>query len=235
MKAVWNKATGKFNDIKELYVRGEFAAKLTKAKLDAKEYYDAKTGDLIEKWEDIKGPVKDKAGEIVLSAEDLAKGLWTNHGKPWKESFFKRVGDAWLGAKSLAKKPGDLIKGAYQGLKKFGKSVRDAFNKPRDIYIPGREDPVILASVMQAGGYRNADGSPINKWTDIKGTVYDLEGNVVVSLELLAKGMMDSAGEKLELARGFLGTAVDAAKKWGGRAIDGAKRLGRGALNMSIS
>lgn len=233
LKAVWNKATGKFNDIKELYVRGEFAAKLTKAKLDAKEYYDAKTGELIEKWEDIKGPVKDKAGEIVLSAEDLAKGLWTNHGKPWKESFFKRVGNAWLGAKSLAKKPGDLIKGVYQGLKSFGKSVRDAFNKPRDIYIPGREDPVILASVMQAGGYRNADGSPINKWTDIKGTVYDLEGNVVVSLELLAKGMMDSAGEKLELARGFLGTAVDAAKKWGGRAIDGAKRLGRGALNMA--
>lgn len=233
LKHVWNKTTGKFNDIKEMYVRGEFAAKLTKAKLEAGEYIDQKTGDAIKKWEDIKGPIVDKAGDVILSAEDLAKGLWTNHGKPWKEGFFKRLGNAWFSTKSILKKPVDMIKGIYQGLKGFGKSVRDAFNKPRDIYIPGREEPVILASVMQAGGYKNADGSTINKWTDIKGSVYDLEGNVVVSLEMLTKGMMDSAGQKLELARGVLGTLVDGAKKWGGRAIEGAKKLGRGALSLT--
>lgn len=233
LKSVWDKATGKYNDIKEMYVRGEFAAKLTKAKLDAKEYYDAKTGELIEKWEDIKGPVKDRAGEIVLSAEDLAKGLWTNHGKPWKESFFKKVGDAWFSSKKILQKPVDLVKGLGKSFKDFGKSLKDAFNKPRDIYIPGREEPVLLASIMQAGGYKNADGSPIFKWTDIKGTVYDLEGNVVVSLEMLTKGMMDSAGKKLELARGLLGNLVDGAKKLGGNILEGGKKLGRGAIKLA--
>lgn len=233
LKHVWNKVTGKFNDIKEMYVRGEFQAKLTKAKLDAKEYYDQKTGDLIEKWEDIKGPVVDKAGEVLLSAEDLAKGLWTNHGKPWKTSIVDRFNKVWEGAKGLAGKPFKLLGNIKSGFMKLGKSISDAFNKPRDIYIPGREDPVILASVMQAGGYKNADGSTINKWTDIKGAVYDLEGNVVVSLETLTKGMMDSAGQKLELARGVLGTLVDGAKKWGGKAIEGAKKFGRGAISLA--
>jgi len=233
LKHVWDKISGKFNDIKELYVRGEFAAKLTKAKLEAGEYIDAKTGKVIQKWEDIKGPVKDRAGEMVLTAEDFAKGLWTNHGKPWKESFTKRLGNAWYNTKRILKSPVSLVKGLLGGAKKFGESLRDAFNKPRDIYIPGREEPIILASVMKAGGYKNADGSVISKWTDIKGAVYDLEGNVVVTLEMLTKGMMDSAGQKLELARGLLGTAVDKAKKYGGMAIDGAKKLGRGAMSLA--
>lgn len=233
LKAIWNKATGKFNDIKEMYVRGEFQAKLTKAKLEAGEYIDAKTGEVIKKWEDIKGPIKDKSGEMILTAEDFAKGLWTNHGKPWKESLTKRLGDAWLSTKKVLKSPVEMIKGLFGGAKKLGESIRDAFNKPRDIYIPGREEPIILASVMKAGGYKNADGSTITKWTDIKGAVYDLEGNVVVTLDMLTKGMMDSAGQKLELARGLLGSLVDKTKKYGGMAIDGAKKLGRGALNLA--
>lgn len=231
----WDKLTGKATEVKELFVRGEFAAKLTKAKLDAKEYYDQKTGKLIEKWEDIKGPVVDKAGDVVLDAKDFAKGLWTDKGKPWKTSMMNKLGNLWSGAKGLAGKPFKILSNIKNGFKQFGTMLKDAFNKPRDIYIPGREDPIILASVMAAGGYRNADGSPITRWQDIKGAVYDLEGNVVVSLEMLTKGMMDSAGQKLKLARGLLGTAVDGVKEFGTRAFGAAKKIGKGMLNLAKS
>lgn len=223
----WGKLTDKYKEVKELYVTGELKAKLTKAKLDAKEYYDAKTGKLIEKWEDVKGPVKNAAGEWVLTAEEYSKGLWTDKGKPWKAKLTEKAKGLWDKATGLVSKPMNIISGLKDSMKAFGKTLKDAFNKPRDIYIPGREEPVILASVMAAGGYRNSDGSIISTWTDIKGTVYDLEGNVVVSLEQLKQGMMDAAGKKLELARGFLGTVVDGAKKIGGKVWGGVKKLGK--------
>ena len=231
----WGKLTNKTTEIREMYVRGEFAAKLTKAKLDAKEYYDQKTGDLITRWEDIKGPIVDRAGEVVLDAKDFAKGLWTDKGKPWKTSMMERLSKGLDTARGLIGKPFKLLSDIKGGFKKFGKMLTDAFNKPRDIYIPGREDPIMLASVMASGGYKNADGTTINKWTDIKGTVYDLEGNVVVSLELLTKGMMDSAGNKLKLARGLLGTAVDGVKEFGTRAFGMAKKLGKGMMGLAKS
>lgn len=188
---LWNRGRDKVNKVKELYVAGELFPKLTLAKLQAKEYFDAITGKPILKWEDITGPIKDKYGDWVLSAEDWAKGLRDNKGKAFLDRTKGKLLTKYTALKGVLSKPFDIIRSFKKGIVNFIK-------KPRDIYLPGNPVPILLASVMSAGGYRNADNSPINSWTDIKGSVYDLEGNVVVSLEMLRAGMVDAAGKKYQ-------------------------------------
>lgn len=211
---LFGKAKSKLNEWGDVYVKGTARPILTWAQLKAGEYLN-EDGTPITSWKDVKGPVKNKAGEYVLTADQFAKGLVDEHARPMFTKI-KDFGKKWAGrATSVLTSPfkgmKDAVKGVYSGVKNF-------VERPRDMYLPGNPVPVLLASVMKAGGYKNSDGSEIKKMTDIKGTVYDLEGNVVISLESLKQGLVDITGKKF--------------KSLGAAAWDGAKKLVGGAFSL---
>jgi hypothetical protein len=219
---LFGKAKDKLNEWGDVYIKGTGRPILTWAQLKAGEYFN-EDGTPITAWKDVKGPVKNKAGAYVLTAEQFAKGLVDEHARPMFTKI-KDFGTKWAGRlNSMITSPfrgiKDAIKGTYNTVKNF-------VERPRDMYLPGNPVPVLLATVMAAGGYKNSDGSPIKKMTDIKGTVYDLEGNVVISLESLKQGLVDISGKKFK----SLGRAAwDGAKKL----VGGAFSLGKKAFNFT--
>lgn len=221
---MFGRAKGKLNEWGDVYVKGQFRPILTWAQLKAGEYLN-EDGSPITSWKDVKGPVKNKAGEYVLTAEQFAQGLVDEQARPlftklkdFGKGMFSKINSLYTAPFKAIK---NMVSGAWNGLKGF-------VERPRDMYIPGNPVPVLLASVMAAGGYRNADGSPITKWTDIKGTVYDLENNVVVSLETMRQGLVDMAGKKFTTLKGAL---------WSGAKslVGGAFRMGRRAIGSAKS
>jgi len=221
---LFGRAKKKVNEWGDVYVKGQIRPIMTWAQLKAGEYLN-EDGSPITSWKDVKGPVKNKAGEYVLTAEQFAKGLVDEQARPmltkikdFGKGLFEKITNAYTA-------PFKAIKGMITGA---WKTARDFVERPRDMYIPGNPTPILLASVMTAGGYRNADGSPIRKWTDIKGTVYDLENNVVVSLETLRQGLVDIAGKKFTTFKGAL---------WNGAKslVGGALRTGRRMFNSAKS
>lgn len=221
---MFGKAKDKLNEWGDVYVKGSARPIMTWAQLKAGEYLN-EDGSPITSWKDVKGPVKNKAGEYVLTAEQFAKGLVDEHARPMFtkiKDFGKRMLDRVTGFYTAPFKAiKNMISGAWKG-------ARDFVERPRDMYIPGNPVPILLASVMAAGGYRNADGSVIKKWTDIKGSVYDLENNVVVSLETLRQGLVDIAGKKFTTFKGAI---------WNGAKslVGGAFRMGRRVLGSAKS
>lgn len=208
------KGRDKLNEWGDVYIKGAAQPILTWAQLKAGEYFN-EDGTPILTWADVKGPIKNKAGAYVLTAEQFAKGLVDQHARPMFTKI-KDFGKKWLGRlSSFITSPFRGIKDAIKGT--FN-AVKDFVERPRDMYIPGNPLPALLASVMQAGGYRNSDGSEIRKISDIKGTVYDLEGNVVLSLEALKAGLVDVAGKKF--------------KSLGGAIWEGGKKILGGALSL---
>jgi hypothetical protein len=226
VKGAWSAAKGagnlllgrakdQLNEWGDVYIKGQGRPILTWAQLKAGEYLN-EDGTPITSWKDVKGPVKNKAGQYVLTAEQFAKGLVDEHARPMFTKI-KDFGMKWAGRlSSFVTSP---FRGMKDAIKGTFNTVKDFVERPRDMYLPGNPIPVLLASVMQAGGYKNSDGSEIRKITDIKGTVYDLEGNVVVSLESLRAGLVDVAGKKFKsLGQAVLGGA--------GKLIGGAVGLG---------
>lgn len=244
IKGVWATAKGaaglmfgktkdKLNEWGDVYIKGQARPIMTWAQLKAGEYLN-EDGTPITSWKDVKGPVKNKAGEYVLTAEQFAKGLVDEHARPMFtkiKDFGKRMLDRVTGFYTAPFKAiKNMVSGAWKG-------ARDFVERPRDMYIPGNPVPILLASVMAAGGYRNADGSPIRKWTDIKGSVYDLENNVVVSLETLRQGLVDIAGKKFTTLKGAIWNGakslVGGAFRMGRRVIGSAKSmLGKGLASL---
>lgn len=213
-KMLFGKGKEKLNEWGDVYLKGTGRPILTWAQLKAGEYLN-EDGTPITSWKDVKGPVKNKAGQYVLTAEQFAQGLVDEHARPMFTKI-KDFGMKWFGRlNSMITSPfrgiKDAVKGTFNAVKNF-------VERPRDMYLPGNPVPVLLASVMNAGGYKNSDGSIIKKITDIKGTVYDLEGNVVISLESLKAGLVDVAGKKF--------------KSLGAAAWDGAKKLVTGAFGL---
>jgi hypothetical protein len=220
-KMLFGKGKEKLNEWGDVYIKGTGRPILTWAQLKAGEYLN-EDGSPITSWKDVKGPVKNKAGEYVLTADQFARGLVDEHARPMFTKI-KDFGMKWFGRLN------NMITSPFRGIKDAVKgtfnTVKNFVERPRDMYLPGNPIPVLLASIMKAGGYKNSDGSIIKKMTDIKGTVYDLEGNVVISLESLKAGLVDVAGKKFK----SLGAAAwDGAKKL----IGGAFSLGKKAFNF---
>lgn len=69
--------------VRDLYIKGKNSPALQASKLKAGEYRDQITGKVIESYDEIKGPVVDAAGNVVLSAEDFAHNLIDSAGKSY--------------------------------------------------------------------------------------------------------------------------------------------------------
>jgi hypothetical protein len=218
----WAAATGGATSMKEwwdkkssIYINGERTAAIKAHLLEAGEYIDVKTGKVIESIKDIKGEVKNRAGEIIISAEDFAKGFHDSRLKPALEWLKDRGKDAY----GLAKKPFDWVG-------KASSFVYDALDMPDDIYVVGSDPwkPRLYARIFREGGYFNADdGTVIKRVGQINCAIKDIRGNEVLGVHELDK-LVDFEGKPI---RGLAERMIDRAKgglsqlfKLPGKAID---------------
>lgn len=74
---------------------------------------------------------------------------------------------------------------------KYMKNVQDFYNdksnklkdKFMDVYKQGTPEPILKAKDFMMGKYRTAEGKVIKKWKDIQGSIYDEEGNLLLTYD----------------------------------------------------
>lgn len=237
--------------VADVHVQGDPEPSLTAKDIRRGYYFDVNTKKVITRLKDITGPVKNREGELVLTQEEFDKGLMSGDG----ESLA-----GWVGRKGLAAGVGMVgLTGRYMqatyGL--MGKAIKGAFNLAYDqfvqfdAYFPGDEEPRIRSSLLKKGYYRDAEGVPLKSLKDIKGPVFDIDNNEVISQEELDKykslytrngSLLFTVGRGLTSAtawagdlakRGVLGYARQAKKFYKGL-WEGAKFVGRGVKGMAM-
>ena len=147
-------------------------------------YIDVNSQKQIHSLKDITGAVRDvRTGDLVLTEEDFEKGIYSGQG----ESLIGYTGRKAMGilgsvARGAAWYTGTTYGLMWKGAKKITEFAWNQFVQ-FDAYFPGEDEPRITSKKMKRGFYRDESGAPIMKLEDIKGAVYDIEGNLVISLE----------------------------------------------------
>lgn len=181
-------------------------------------YIDVKTNEVIKYLKDITGAVRDvRTNLIVLTEEDFVAGLYSGEG----ESLAGYLGRKAMGLAGMVARGSTWYFGKTYGLlwkatKKITELAYDQFIQ-FDAYFPGEEEPRITSKKLKRGFYRDEQGAPIMSLKDIKGAVYDIDGNLVISLEEMrqykslytrngsllftfGRGVVNLGGKALELA-----------------------------------
>lgn len=190
-----DKLTGGARKLQDIYVKGENQPRLLAAKMKQGMYLDQESGSVIKTFKDIKGPVVDTDGNVVLTKDDFDKGLVNRWGKAVEQS----------GIREWAAQGRDTIMrlGNIPGMiKSVGKGVWDYLDRVKDVYVKGETSPRLLAMVMNNGGYfSKVTGKIIKRYTDIDGDVVDAQGNVVMTLADMQKGIVDKLGKPIMRAK----------------------------------
>jgi hypothetical protein len=164
----------KGRELKDLYVAGGSKAVLQAGKLRAGQYADAATGKILEKWEDVKGAVRDlTTNEVVIDPSVLSHGLVDLDGKVYTFN----------------------VSGA---INKVASGIRDVFRRSEPPPIPedgafdvvnGATGDVLLSGTkMRNGDYKDAiTNETIDSVDKIAGPVVDETGETVVTTGDLAK------------------------------------------------
>lgn len=219
----------------DIYVKGESQPRILAAKLRQGLYFDEATGKAVKRMKDIKGPLVDADGNIVISNEDIEKGLVTRAGRAFENSGLKAWAREGLnGITTVLSLPRMLKRGAVEIYKQLDKTP--------DVYVKGESTPRLLSMVLAAGGYfRRSDGQVIKNLEDIDGDVVDAQGNVVLTLADMQKGLVDKYGkavrrlkEKLinfgvkafTLPLTLLRKTKDILKALPGKTVNGLRRMG---------
>ena len=174
----------KSSQISDLYVQGGSKAVLDAAKLKAGAYRDAATGEIIKKWEDIKGPIKDlTTNEIAVDLGQLTMGLVDSKGKTY--SFTLR--SAATGTYDWAANVASTVRATAV---RKADEVKDVMNAKGEVLLQGWK--------IKAGKYRDAlTERVIEKVEDIAGPVVDEDGNTVVTASDVANTLAERGGRKL--------------------------------------
>lgn len=215
-------ALSKQKDKFDLFIEGEVEPRLKKARLEAGKYMDATTGKIIEKYEDIKGDIKDiETGEIVLYGSEVKNSILKNleSGKAklgkmtdWGKSIIK------TGFNSAKKSIGMVIGGARSAYgmawKALGAAYEALTDGPMDVYLKDQYDtPALSKRLMSKGLYFDKETlDPITKVSDIKGAVVDNDNDVRISKEDLQNGLYDKNGKEIK-------TGFDRVKQFAGDSI----------------
>lgn len=226
---VFDKLTGGARKLQDIYVKGENQPRLLAAKMKQGMYLDQESGSVIKTFTDIKGPVVDTDGNVVLTKDDFDKGLVNRWGKAVEQSGIRQwAAEGRDALMRLTNIPG-MAKQAVKG-------VWDYLDRVKDVYVKGETTPRLLALVMNNGGYfRKSDGKVIKHYTDIDGDVVDAQGNVVMTLADMQKGMVDKFGKPVKRAIDRVKDMAATVAKLPMTAMKKAKDLlvgaGRGARN----
>ncbi len=170
---------------------------MTAAGINRELYIDIKSEKVIRTLNDIKGPVADRQGNVVVSEEDLNAGLVDAEGKPIAglSEKMRRVAESLFKGLQTA-----VVKGLPAGIRHIAQAglfiknmLVNTLNQPRDLYVKGNmTKPVLLARDMLAGLYIDLkSGKVIKTLSDIKGPIVNAEGNYVVTEEDFKKGLVD--------------------------------------------
>lgn len=216
---------GKVNGVKDtihdIYVKGSLVPSIEAHKLRMGFYRDQLTGEVITKYEDIKGPVVDQYGAIVISVQDIVNGLLDQNGKPAKfltslqakkDSVFEYANDLFGAAKMYGNKGIGKITGIMGSI---GEAIGVAKRGVGDIYLKGLPEPIIKLRDLELGRYRDqVTGKIITSFDDLKNTVIDENGNVVLTVDDIKKNLLlDRFGKKLNInwkgIRETTGTAIN--------------------------
>lgn len=197
-----------FKRVSDVYKADGFEPALKAAALEAGEYRDQATGQIVKTLDDIKGPVVDTQDRVVLSAQDMAKGVYDEHGDSIKK--LAETGKEYLIKlkQTNAGKKASGIMGWYNGLRnRVGEALSaggvDAAANVlsrdiNDVYVAGKKHVAMTAVGIQLGEYRDQiTGAIIRSYEDIKGPVVDGTGKIVLSAQDFYKGLVDNTGTRL--------------------------------------
>ncbi len=223
--AALNVLKGTFSTgINDVFVLGEKLPRLSALKLKAGEYRDAATGKVIKSFKDIKGDVVDAAGNIVLRKDEIKTAVM-KAGAQGKSHFLTALGAVTKFGNDAVNQAFSAATGVYGTALGMAKNLVGKFlDGPRDVYIKGKEDPVLLARIMRAGGYRSKrTGKVIAKVGDIDGTVINDDDEVVLTEDDMKTGLLDQHGKPIRTGLGKLvGMVTDTA----GKVLGAGKRIG---------
>lgn len=144
-------------------------------------------------------PVKQKAGQLYANNKDSV----LNFSKTIFDKGLDLVGTIFDRARAgvtdlISNKLPAGFKQVAAGLSWLKTKAKNILDQPTDIYVAGRKAPALRAMLMRAGAYLDQQtGKPIFNPGDIKGTVINTDGEVVLSLEDIQKGIFDKAGNPI--------------------------------------
>lgn len=101
----------------DIYIKGQPQPALEKRLMEAGHYFDKETGNIIKSFEDIKGTVVDKAGNIVLDVKDFAKGLYDINGEELVNPFIKAARNSFQRVMKAGQAAWQLGKGLFDKAK----------------------------------------------------------------------------------------------------------------------
>jgi hypothetical protein len=173
-------------------------------------YINQDTGKPIYTLGDITGPIIDRQGNVLVSLKDLENGLVDVNGKPILNTTerLKNIARKLIekGRKAVFEELPAGIKQAAQGVSLAAAFVKNAINRPRDIYVKGNmTTPVMYERDFYSERYFDLKTKkPIRTLSDIKGPVVDSAGNYVITIEDIQKGLVDIDGKPIVNLRQFL-------------------------------
>lgn len=182
---VLNAVRDKFRGVRDIY-DGQGNLLFAASKLKAGEYFN-EDGKAIKYIKDIKGTVFDKAGNVVISKEELADKLDTL--KYWSDG-------KWELAKEWFDDAISKTTGVFSSIKNFVSSKTlnalkrgyNHFKVSSDIFVKGENVPRLLRNLMLQGKYvSGVSGHPIRDIFDIDGEVKNTDGNVIITSEEMIK------------------------------------------------
>lgn len=213
-----NIAGSLFGGLGRLFKRG--AKDLGKASVSVAKgtgtFISAASSGLNKVYDKIKDPSMRTFSWILDRAQDTAFKVL----EMGQDAIFNKLPEGFRKAK-------DLGTWAKDKLKQMMTTVKD-------VYVKGESSPAIKAALLKAGQYRdqatNKVISTIDDLKKIKGNVINAAGEVILSAEDAAKGLVDSRGEEIKTKlQGLANWGKDAIKNGLGRAsklLGGAMALG---------
>lgn len=188
-----------------------------------------KTGEGLSKiYDKVKDPMQATAIWTLGKARDMfMKGIETTG-----DIMFDKIPRA---SKWLSEKGGKL--GEW-----LSEKITDMKTISKDLYIKGRKNPVLQATLIQAGYYRDqATGKVIKTAKDLqnlKGNIVNESNKVIATLEDVAEGLQDNLGNKVKTgaqkALSFSKAALSAGFTAGGKFLKGLLGGATGLLDKGL-
>lgn len=194
-----------FKATPDVYVEGREQPALRGRAIDRGDvYFDQATGQPIASLEDLghlKGDVVDAEDRTVVTLSELADGVFDAKGNPLgKSGILSGIKHALSNALSTI---GGIytspLRIANRGRQFLQRQVKRYVNRVQDVYVKGEQEPRLLAVVMKNGGYVSAHtGRPIYNLKQIDGDILDRQGNVVLSLADMQRGLVNRHGRPID-------------------------------------
>lgn len=160
---------------------------------------DVNTKKQVTKPSDITGAVINELGEVMISAGEVASGLFNANGDTVikvAKQVSNKIADA------IGKHTGKLLAGPPNvGEDAAGNPSEDT---PQDLSLSPGESPVITARGIQDGEYFNkSTGKAVTSMADLNGDIVDKDGKIVVTAQEVEEGLYNyKTGGKWRLTKG---------------------------------